>query len=307
MAVAGIINTGSHPRALWPGVHAFWGQVYDEYPEEYPDLFQIEDSDKNYELDVQITGFGIGVVKDEGGPIEIDSEIQGPTTQYAHIAYGLGYIVTFEELRDNQYEYISMRRAEANAFSCRQTLELLGAGIYNDLFTGAVFLGGDGVSLINTAHPLTTGGTFSNQLTPNADLMEASLEDMSIQIWGFQTDRNLNIAIREQSLHVPKNEFYNANRIMKSVLQSGTANNDINVLKATNAYPGGIKMNHYFNNPHAWFVRTTARHGMMMFWRDRPMFWQDNDGDTKNAKAAFYFRCSFGGTDPRGIAGSNGP
>ena len=124
---------------------------------------------------------------------------------------------------------------------------------------------------------------------------------------GAQDDRGLLINIMPMSLHIPRQEWYNANRILKSVLQSNTANNNINVLKATNAFPGGIKLNHYFTSPHAWFIRTNVPHGMQLFWRDRPGFAQDNDFDTKNAKAATYMRFSVGCTDPRGIFGSNGP
>ena len=303
----GVINTGSHPKALWPGVHAFWGQVYNAHPTEYVDLFDNLDSDKAYEEDVQITGFALAPAKAEGAPLSYDSEIQGPTQRYTHIAYALGYKVTFEELRDNLYEVVSRRRVQANAFSINQTIENIGAAIYNDAFTGAVFLSPDGQVLCSTAHVNTTGGTYSNALSPAADLAEASLEDMGIQIMGATNDRGLKISLMMQSLHVAPNEWYNANRILKSVLQSDTANNNINVLKATNAIPKGIKLNHYFTSPRAWFIRTNAMNGMQLFWRDRPMFDQDNDFDTKNAKASTYMRLSVGNTDPRGIYGSNGP
>lgn len=303
----GVINTGSHPKALWPGVHAFWGQVYNAHPTEYLDLFDNLDSDKAYEEDVQITGFGLAPAKAEGAPISYDSEIQGPTQRYTHIAYALGYKVTFEELRDNLYETVSRRRVQANAFSINQTIENIGAALYNDAFTGAVFLSADGQVLCSTAHVNTTGGTYSNALSPAADLMEASLEDMGIQIMGATNDRGLKISLMMQSLHVAPSEWYNANRILKSVLQSDTANNNINVLRATNAIPKGIKLNHFFTSPRAWFIRTNALNGMQMFWRDRPMFDQDNDFDTKNAKASTYMRLSVGNTDPRGLYGSNGP
>jgi len=307
MAGGGIISTGSHPKALWPGVHAFWGQIYSEHMKEYGDLYEVKNSSQAYEEDVQITGFGLAPVKAEGASITYDSEVQGPVQRYTHIAYGLGYIVTYEELRDNLYEQVSMRRAQANAFSITQTIENVAAAIYNDAFTGNVFTFGDGLSLCNSAHINTTGGTFSNALTPGADLSEAALEDICIQAMGLQTDRGLLISILPESLHIARQEWFNANRILKSVLQSGTSNNDINVLKAVNAFPKGIKMNHYLTSPHAWFVRTNCPNGMQMFWRDEPMFDQDNEFDTKNAKAATYMRFSVGATDPRGILGSNGP
>jgi len=302
----GVINTGSHPKALWPGVYDFWGQIYNEHPEEYTDLFDVHESGQAYEEEVQVTGFGMAQVKPEGQPVSYDSEVQGPVTRYVHVAYALGFIVTYEEKKDNLYEKLAMRRSEANAFSMRQTIENIAAGFYNRAFNSSYTLA-DGQPVISTAHPFTTGGSFSNALSPAADLSESALEDICIQLMGFTTDRGLLVNVMPQSLHVPRAEWFNANRILKSVLQNDTANNAVNVLKATNAFPKGIKINHYFTAPHAWFVRTNALNGLRFFWRERPDLSQDNDFDTKNAKAAAYMRFSLGMTDPRAIAGSNGP
>lgn len=305
--MAGVINTGTHPKLLWPGIHAIWGQIYNAHETEYTDLYDVQSSKKAYEQDVQVTGFGLAPVKAQGASVAYDSEMQGWIATYAHIAYGLGYIVTYEELQDNLYKEVSTRRAKANAFSCNQTVENVAAFLYNNAFSTTYFTLPDGQALISDAHSNASGGTFSNELTPGADLSEASLEDISIQIMNATQDRGLKIAIMPRSLHIPTQEWYNANRILKSVLQSNTANNNINVLKATNAFPEGIKMNHYFTAPSAWFVRTNCPNGMTFFWRNRPEFDQDNDFDTKNAKAATYMRFSVGCTDPRGIYGSNGP
>jgi hypothetical protein len=303
----GVITTGNHPKALWPGVHAFWGQVYNEHGEEYTDLYDVETSEKAFEEDVPITGFGLAQHKEEGGPIAYDSEFQGAVQRYYHLAYALGYKVTHEELKDNLYEVVAMRRAKANAFSIRQTIENLGAAPYNDAFTGSIFTFATGTTFISANQINTTGGTFSNRLTPDAALSEASLEDIMIMLMGAQNDRGLQINLQGRSLHVHRNEWFNANRILKSVLQSDSSSNNINVLKATNALPGGIKMNHYFTLPRAWFVRTNVPQGPTWFWRERPDFSQDNDFDTKNAKAATYFRASAGATDPRGVFGSAPP
>ncbi len=304
---AGVINTGSHPKLLWPGINAIWGQVYNEHAKEYVDLFDGEDSDRAYEEDVQVTGFGLASLKAEGASGTYDSELQGIVTRYIHLAYSLGYIVTYEELKDNLYEMVASRRAKANAFSTNQTIENICAFLYNNAFVSTYFTTGDGVALCSASHTQALGGTYSNVLVPAADLTEASLEDMVIQIMGATNDRGGLINIMPQSLHVPRQEWFNANRILKSVLQSGTANNDVNVLNATNAFPKGIKLNHYFTQPHAWFVRTNCPNGMRMYWREQPNLAQDNDFDTKNAKALMYFRMSVGCTDPRGIYGSNGP
>ncbi len=307
MAGGGVINTGSHPKLLWPGIHEIWGQVYAEHETEYTVLYNVQDSDKAFEQDVQVTGFGLFPVKGQGAPLQNDSEIQGWVTSYAHIAYSLGYAVTIEEIRDNLYKEVGQRRAKANAFSANQTVENIAAFLYNNAFVTTYFTTADGAALISTAHVPAIGANYSNALSPAADLSEASLEDLSIQIMGTTMDRGLYINVMPESLHIARQEWYNANRIMKSVLQSNTSNNNINVLKATNAFPKGIHMNHYFTAPHAWFVRTNCPSGMTMFWRDRPEFDQDNDFATKNALASTYFRMSVGCTDPRGIAGSNGP
>jgi len=303
----GVINTGSHPKLLWPGVYETWGQMYNQHEKEYTDLYDVKTSDKAYEQAVQITPFGLAPVKGQGAPVTYDGELQGVITTYSHLAYALGYIVTFEELRDNQYKEVATRRAEANAFSMQQTVENVGAFPYNNAFATTYFTTGDGKALCATDHVNATGGTYSNALSPAADLSEASLEDLTVQIMGAQNDTGLLINVMPKSLHIARQEWYNANRILGSVLQADTANNNINVLKATNAFPGGVKMNHYFTSAHAWFIRTNVPNGMTFFWRDEPMFDQDNDFDTKNAKAASYMRFSVGCTDPRGIFGSNGP
>ena len=304
---AGPINTGSHPVLLWPGVYDTWGYVYAEHPEEYPQLYDVRESDQAYEILPQITPFGTAPVKSEGAPVSWDSEVQGPITRAQHTAYALGYIVTFEELRDNLYEKVASRRAAGNAFSMRQTMELVGAFPFNSAFATTFQTTADGVAWCSTAHVNTTGGTYSNALNPAADLSEASLEDLTIQIMQATDDRGNLISVMPRSLHIAVQEWYNANRILKSVLQSDSANNNINVLKATNVFPGGIHMNHYFSNPHSWFIRTNVQEGLIWFWRDHTMFDQDNDFDTKNAKAASYMRFSTILNDPRGLYGSNGP
>jgi len=306
MAIGGIITTGTHPKALWPGIHQWWGRMYNEHKEEWPFLFDQDTSNMNYEEDVQVTGYGLAPVKSEGAGTIYTSELQGFVSRYVHLSYSLGYIVTEEELEDNLYEKVSKTRAASLAFSFRQTKENVAASIYNRAFT-AGFNGGDGVSLCNVAHPNTSGGTFSNMLAVGADLSEASLEDLIIQIMGATDDVGNLINIMPQRLIVPRQEWFNANRIMKSVFQPGTANNDINVIKAEGAIPGGIHMNHYLTSPHAWFIRTNCPNGLKMYTRVPISFEQDNDFDTGNAKAKSRERYSFFWTDPRGLFGSNGP
>jgi hypothetical protein len=306
--MAGVIMTSNHPKALWPGVKGFWGRTYNDHVTEYTDLFDVESSEQAYEEFVQITGFGLAPVKPQGKAAEYDSETQGPVTRFVHVAYALGYIVTHEELKDNLYMEVSRTRATSNARAFRQTKERVCANIYNRAFN-ASYAGADGVALCSTAHPNTSGGTFSNKLTIDSDLNEASVEDMLILIMQAQDDRGMLINLMPRSLHVAPANWFNANRILKSVLGSGTANNDINVLLATNALPDGIKLSHYFTAPQAWFVRTNIERGKGMLFLEREgiSFEQDNDFSTKNALALGYERYAAGFIDPRAVYGSNGP
>lgn len=303
--MAGVIMTSNHPKALWPGVKAWWGKQYEDHKTEYTDLFDTFTSEKAYEEDVQLVGFGVAPVKNQGSAVTYDSEVQGPVTRYTHVAYALGYIVTHEELKDDLYTEVSNTRASALARSFRQTKERVAAGIYNRAFTSG-YNGGDGVPLMSTAHPNTSGGTFSNKLSVDADLSEAAIEDLIIQIMQAQDDRGLLINLMPKSLHVAPANWFNANRILESTYQTQTANNDINVLFAQNALPMGIKGNHYFTDPDAWFIRTNVPNGMKYYEREAMLFDQDNDFDTMNAKAKGYERYSFGWTDPRAVYGSAG-
>jgi len=300
--MAGVITTGNHPKLMWPGIKGIWGRTYNEHPMECVDLFDQDTSQQNYEEDVEVTGFGLAPVKTEGAGVAFDSETQGTVSRYTHASIALGYIVTQEELDDNLYEAKAKPRAMANAFSMRQTKEVVGANIYNNGFTSG--LGGDGVVLFSASHP-TRDGTQSNLLTA-ADLSEAALEDACIQIMQAKNSRGLRISLIAQSLHVHPNDWFEANRIMKSVLQNDTANNAINALKATSALPQGIKVNHYFTDADAWFIRTNVPRGMIHYTRKKAAFTRDNDFNTGNAKAKAWERYSDGWSDFRGAYGNAG-
>lgn len=299
------ITTGTNPKALWPGINRWWGDAYyDEHTVEYTELFDRETSDQSYEEDVQSTGFGLAPSKPQGTAVQYEDETQGYVTRYTHVAYALGYIVTAEEQRDNLYERVAKARTRKLAFSMRQTKENVGANIYNRAFNSS-FLGGDGVELLSTAHP-SRSGNQSNELATPADLSEASLEDLIIQIMKATNDVGLKISLMPKKLLVAPDEFFNANRILGSVLQNDTANNAVNVLKATNALPEGIKINHYFTDADAWFIRTNAQDGMKYFERDAIMFTEDGDFDTDNMKYKAYERYSFKWSDWRGLFGTPG-
>lgn len=301
-----VINTGSFAKALWPGVNAWYGKAYKEYPEEYLKLFDKFSSRKGFEEDVGISSFGLAVQKSEGSPVTYDTERQAFITRYQHVVYALGFVITREVNDDDQYDVVGQRKAQGLAYSMRQTKELIGANVYNRAFNGS-FTGGDGVSLCATTHPNLKGGTWSNTLATAADISEAAIEQACIDIAGFTNDAGLTIAVRPKSLIIPRQLMFEVKRILGSDGRPGTDNNDLNALKAMGMIPE-VVTNHYLaeTGSDAWFIRTDVANGMKYFERDADSFDMDNDWDTENAKFKARSRYSFGWTDPRAIYGSPG-
>lgn len=299
-----VINSGSFAKALWPGVNAWYGRAYDAYPEEYTKLFEKQTSNKAFEEDVGISSFGLAVQKSEGAPISYDSERQGFITRYQHAVYALGFIITREMMEDDQYDVIGKRKAEGLAFSMRQTKEVIGANVYNRAFNSA-YTGGDGSALIASNHANIKGGTWSNQIATASDLSEAALEQACIDIAGFTNDAGLLIAVRPESLVIPRQLIFEAKRILGTDGRVGTDNNDLNAIKTLGSIPQVIT-NHFLTDTDAWFIRTNVQNGLKYMERRADSFDMDNDWDTENAKFKATARYSFGWTDPRALYGSAG-
>lgn len=299
-----IINSSSFAKALWPGVNAWYGKAYSEYPVEYTKLFDTYKSSRAFEEDVGVTSFGLAVQKAEGAPITYDSERQAFITRYSHVVYALGFVVTREAFDDDQYDVVGQRKAQGLAFSMRQTKEVVAANVYNRAFNSS-YVGGDGVSMVNASHPNFAGGTWSNQIGTASDLSEAALEQAVIDIGGFTNDRGLLISVRPKSLIIPRQLAFEAKRILGSEGRVGTDNNDVNALKNMGLF-SDVVVNHYLTDTDAWFIRTDVPNGLKYFERRGDSFDMDNDFDTENAKFKATARYSFGWTDPRSIYASAG-
>ncbi len=294
----------AHPKAEWPGVKAFFGREYEGHGKECEFLFDYQTSDKSREEFVELTGFGYAANKSAGGPTTYDNATQGVTTTAYHTAYSLGYIITREQIDDDQYGVLSRQLSTALAFSMNSTWEVTAANVYNRADDTNYALA-DGAALLSTAHP-TAAGNQSNTLSVAADLSEASLEDLIIQIGNTKNQRGLPIKLMPKSLIVPVNNSFEATRILESQLRSGTANNDVNALRQMNAIPDGVKVSHYITDTDSYFIRTNAPTSMIGLRRVGMEFTQDNDFDTDNAKAKAYFRKSEVVADWRGLYGSMG-
>jgi hypothetical protein len=297
------VNTGNIAKALQVGVNKFWGMGYSEHPLELSEIFDEETSQKAYEEDVQLVGTGLVPIKAQGAAVSYDNIRQGYVQRYTNLTYALGIIFTYEMLQDKQYD-LGFKQAKYLGFSARQTQETVAANVLNRAFN-ASYTFADGVELCSAVHPKISGGTFSNELATAADLSHASIEQALIDIDNFTNDRGLKIAVKGKKLILPTALRFEAARILKSVQESGTANNDINAVRSEGLL--SMAVNHYLTDSDAWFIKTDCMDGMKRIVRERvsaPV--SENDFDTYNAKFKCMFRESYGNTDPRGVFGSPG-
>lgn len=299
---AGVITRSAHPDALWPGVKDWFGLTYKEEPATWPKIFQRETSDKFQEVVVEATAFGLVPVKQEGAPIQYDSDQQGYKSTFIHVVYALGYIVTMEELADGQYKVIATRRSANLARSMRWTQEIVHANILNNGFDTNYPIG-DAAALFSASHP-TLSGNQSNLLTAS-DLSETSLEDATKLVWRLKSNRGTPINSGIKRVVISPEDAFNATRILNSVLRPGTANNDINALNAMSIVPD-VVVSKYLTDTDAWFLQTDVPDGLMSMWRNDPNLEQDNDFDTKNARASSYMRFAAGVGDWRSVFGNQG-
>lgn len=302
--MAGVVNTGSFPKGLWEGVKSWWDSAAASAPGYYEQLFRKEMSTKNYEEYVQAVGLGIAPRKPEGQPISFDTVQQGFTTRGANVAYGLGIITTHEELKDNLYVKLTKGRIEKLRRSFNETKNINASNIYSRAFN-AGYVGGDGVSLLNVAHPNMSGGTWQNKLAVDAALSQAAVEDMLILMMQAKDDRGFIEPLLGDKLVVHPNNLFNAQRIIKTPKAVGTNNNDINPIQTDSLLPGGICSNPYLAGTGPWFITTNCQDGMIWQEREALEAWEDNDADTRNYKVAAYERYVFLWANPRGLYGSN--
>jgi hypothetical protein len=252
-------------KELEPGLNALFGLEYNTYDQEHKEIYSVESSDRAFEEEVMLSGFAEAPTKAEGAGVAYDQAQEVYTARYTNETVALAFSLTEEAIEDNLYDKLSARYTKALARSMATTKQIKGAAILNGAFTTS--LGGDGVALCATDHPTLTGPDLRNELTVAADLTEASLEQALIDIASFTDERGLKIAVQGTKLILPKELQFTADRILKSTLRVGTADNDINAVRNMGMVPQGYAVNQYLTDPDAWFIITDAPNGMKMFDR----------------------------------------
>lgn len=296
------ITRSTMPDLLWPGIQAIFGNNYEKLDKEYSRIFDVRKSTKAYEKVTEATGLGLASVKGEGASIVYDTPGQGPSSVFTHVTYGLGYIITREAEEDNQYQEVAESNAANLPWSMLVTKETVHANILNRAFNSS-YVGGDGKELVSNAHP-TANGTQSNLLTA-ADLSESVLEDALTAIATAKNSAGLPVALRAVRLIVGPGQIFNATRILESQGRVGSADNDVNAIKTLGMVPE-IVINHYLDDPDAWYLQTNAPNGLISYQRRMLALENDTDFDTENRKHKATERYSAGWGDWRAVFGNQG-
>jgi hypothetical protein len=293
-------------KELMPGLNALFGLEYKRYQEEHKEIFTIENSERSFEEEVKITGFGPAPIKPEGEAIQYDDAQESYVARYTHETIAMGFSITEEAVEDNLYDSLSARYTKALARSMAHTKQTKGAAVLNHSFD-PLYPMGDGVPLCSLNHPLVMGGVL-NQNTPvtPADLNETSLENAATTISLWVDDRGLLVAAKPKKLIIPAGLVFTATRLLRSQYRPGTADNDINAIYTNGTIPDGYFVNHYITDPDAWWIITDIPNGLKHFVRVALKTDNDGDFDTGNVRYKARERYSFGASDPLGVYGSPG-
>ena len=291
-------------KELLPGLNGLFGLEYKKYENEHDAIYETESSERSFEEEVKLSGFGQAPVKAEGSAISYDNAQESFTARYNHETIAMGFAITEDAMEDNLYDSLSSRYTKALARAMAYTKQVKAAYPLNAGFSA--YQSGDGVSLFNASHPLVSGGVNSNRPTVGVDLNETSLEAAVIQIADWTDQRGLLIAARPRKPIVPPDLMFVAQRILATELRPATADNDINALKSMGVIPEGFAVNHYLTDTNAWFLMTDVPNGMKHFVRAPLETSMDGDFDTGNVRYKARERYSFGVSDPLGIWGSPG-
>ena len=299
------ISRAQLAKELEPGLNALFGMEYSRYENQHSEIYTTESSDRAFEEEVMLSGFGAAPTKTEGSAVTFDDAVESFTARYNHETIALAFAITEEAVEDNLYDRLSSRYTKALARSMAHTKQVKAAAVLNNAFDSTV-KGGDGKELCATDHPLTNGSTFANEPSTAADLNETSLEDALIKIAGFVDERGLKVALRGTKLIIPRQLQFTAERLMASTMRSGTADNDVNAVRSMGMLPQGYTVNDFLTDTDAFFIMTDTPRGFLHFERTPLSTNMEADFDTGNMRYKARERYSFGFSDPRCVFGSPG-
>jgi hypothetical protein len=279
--------------------------VYDQRADEWKQVFvQQQGIPRNYHEEPVLYGFGAAPELPDGTPVTYQAGGVLFLQRYVYKVYGLAFALTKVLVEDGDHIRIGQTYAKHLAQSLIETKETLCANVLNRAFT-AGYNGGDGVPLVATNHPLAQG-TFSNQLNTPAALSQTSLEQLLIQIRNAVDNNGKRIRLNPEKLVVSPSNVFQAEVLLKSVLRTGTADNDINPVKSMGLLAGGQANLSRLTSTTAWWIKTDAPEGLKLMMRRGLEKSMEGDFETDSTRFKSTERYAVGWTDPRTVFGTAG-
>ena len=279
--------------------------VYDQRADEWKQVFREERGiPRNYHEEPVLFGFGAAPELPDGTAVTYQSGGVLFIKRYQYKVYGLAFALTKVLVEDGDHIRIGQTYAKHLAQSLVETKETLAANVLNRAFNGA-YAGGDGKSLVATDHPIING-TFSNQLATAAALSQTSLEQILIQVRNAVDNNGKRIRLNPTKLVVSPSNVFQAEVLLKSVLRTGTGNNDINPVKSMGLLSGGQANLSRLTSTTAWWVETDAPEGLKLMMRRPLEKSMEGDFETDSMRFKSTERYDIGWTDPRGVFGTAG-
>ena len=300
-----VITRSDHAKSLVPGLHALFGMEYDRFDNMHERVFEKNTSQRAFEEEVLLVGFGAAPTKAEGSSVSYDAARESYVSRYTMEEVSLAYSITEQALEDNLYEELGSRYTKALARSMAHTKRVKAMNVFNNAFSSS-YTGGDGVSLSNSSHPLATGTNASNTYSTQVDLSETALENGVIAIHNFTDDRELPVNINPRMLLIPIESQFVAERILRSELRSATADNDLNALRSKGMFPGGYEMSADLSDTDSFFIINDCPDGLKMFERIAMQTSTEGDFDSGSMKFKARERYAFGWSDWRAVYASQG-
>jgi phage major head subunit gpT-like protein len=295
------MNRSQFNKSVVPGLFSFMTSSFQERPAFWSRLVNVKSSRRAFEESAYYTGLGLLPEKPEGEQIAYDDFIQGPTKRWSHKTYALGVRITEEMIEDSLYPDIPTEMSDMTkelGHSAKETIETL----VHDLYNGTTKTSGDGLPIFSTAHTKLGGGTWSNLLSPAADLAVASLRQAITEMENTTDDRGKQQVVRPKFLLVAPDEEWTAREILNSAYDPESANNAINPLQSRNLQ---LIVDPYLTDEDAWFL-IGDKNPLITYMRRKVKFAKDGDFDTGDAKFKSSFRISSEVNYPLGVYKSAG-
>lgn len=278
-------------------------------------IFNQMTMDKKFQQTEVNASVGLFAETPEGQAVNVDVPKIGNYSIVEAIKFTQSIPVSLEMMKDGMFNVVE-RNVKELARLAKTTMNTTGFAVFRNAFTTQ--LTPDGVSFINSAHPLIKGGTESNLLatseisgSPSTTALTSAALDAAIQKLAVQKDQaGVIVGNGAAYLVVPPKLLKTAIQITGSVLEGDSSTNAINVFRSdtgirvvTSQFLGAVAG----GSDTAWFVMS-ANHGVNRYVREGLTTLISDMANSTNLSYRYtaYYREAYETLDYAGVVGATG-